>query len=73
MSTPIVHANAQCSVHFEGLIVRLMPGQPWAADDPFVKARPDLFTVDPAFVHRTTTAPVEQATRRPGERRTTRG
>lgn len=68
----IVHANAHGSVRYEGQIIRLLPGQPWAADDPFVIARPDLFTDDPAFVHRTTIAPVETATRRPGERRNTR-
>ena len=67
----IVYANAQGSVPWNGTIVRLNPGDTWAADDPFVKARPDLFSDTPNVVHRTTPAdrPVEVATRRPGERR----
>lgn len=67
----IVYATAQTSVHFGGLVVRLAPGQPWDASDPFVKARPELFSSTPAFVHRTA-APVEEATAVPGERRTTK-
>lgn len=40
--------------------------QPWAADDPAVKARPDLFSDDP-LDPRGTRPIVEQATRAPGE------
>lgn len=49
----------------------------WPADDPLVKARPDLFSDDPTRTFtssgaRTAPAEVETATRRPGERRGTR-
>lgn len=70
----IVFAAAACSVRHGAQVIRLQPGDPWAADDPFVMARPDLFASAPPFVHRTTaagvvSAPVEQATAAPGERR----
>lgn len=70
----IAYANATCSVRHNGSVVRLAVGQPWAADDPFVAARPDLFSDEPEFVHRTaaTGVVVEQATSAPGERRTTK-
>jgi hypothetical protein len=61
--------------------VQLHEGEAWVADDPLVKRRPDLFTDTPKIVRTTLTrqqiaerdeAPVEQATRAPGERRATR-
>jgi hypothetical protein len=51
--------------------VRIHPDQKWPDDDPFVKARPDLFTSEPVTVARSE-RPVEQATRAPGEKRATR-
>lgn len=46
--------------------------QAWAADDPAVKQRPDLFADDP--IDPRGTRPVEQATQAPGEvRQTKRG
>lgn len=51
-----------------GLIVRLIKGQVWDADDPFVKARPQLFTAPDAPIR----SVVEQATKAPGEKRETR-
>lgn len=72
MSTKIVYAAAQCVVRYNNLTVRLEPGHPWAADDPFVKARPDLFSDEPTAINRTSPPPVEQATAAPGERRTTK-
>lgn len=71
MSSTIVFAAAQCAVHWNGLTLRLNPGDPWDATDPFVRARPDLFSDVPAVVNRTSVR-VEQATAAPGERRTTR-
>lgn len=57
-----------------GLIVRLNEGEPWAADDPFVAARPDLFAAFPDRLRRTVPAApkVEKATRVPGEKRAKR-
>jgi hypothetical protein len=69
MNTRIVYAAAQCSVRHNNMTIRLMPGDPWDASDPFVRARPDLFSDVPAMVHRTV---VEQATAAPGERRMTK-
>lgn len=51
-----------------GLIVRLIEGQAWDADDPFVKARPQLFR----FTETSSRSTVEQATKAPGEKRETR-
>ncbi len=70
----LVFATSTCSVRHAGNIVRLEAGQCWASDDPFVIARPELFADTPSTVFRT--APrgvvVEQATKAPGERRTTK-
>lgn len=71
-----VFANADCVVRWSGGIAHLHsnPPQVWEADHPLVRERPDLFVADPPNVIRApgAEAPVEQATRRPGERRTTR-
>lgn len=71
--TKLVYAVATCgSETADGLTVNLTRGDCWAADDPFVKAHPGLFS-DEAIPRRTTAAPViEQATAAPGERRATR-
>lgn len=39
-----------------GSVVTTARGQVWAADDPFVAQRPDLFSVDPPTVFNTTGA-----------------
>lgn len=38
----------------DGAVVTTARGQVWEADDSFVLARPDLFSVDPPLVHNTT-------------------
>jgi len=72
-----VYAAGTLSVRAEPEPVRLVAGEAWDADDPFVRAHPDLFTDAPLTVRRTVPArverPVEQATRAPGEKRTTGG
>jgi hypothetical protein len=72
MSTRIVYAAADCVVRHDNTTLRLVTGQAWDADDPFVKSRPDLFASEPGVVCRSGPAPVEQATAAPGERRNTR-
>jgi hypothetical protein len=53
-------------------------GSHWPADDPVVKAHPDLFSTDPRFGMNYSVepdgydAPVEQATAGPGEKRQVR-
>jgi len=58
-------------------------GTHWPADDPIVKAHPDLFTTDPRYGMCYSVepegwgdpageAPVERATKAPGEKRQTR-
>ena len=66
----IVHAAQTCSSTdpATGMIVRLVQGEPWNADDPFVKARPQLFI----FTDVPTRSTVESATKAPGEKRETR-
>jgi hypothetical protein len=68
----LVFASSTCSVRHAGNTIRLEAGQCWAADDPFVLARPELFTATPSIVFRTASkgVAVEQATKAPGERRT---
>jgi hypothetical protein len=55
----------------DGLPIRVVELEPWAADDPFVKARPDLFSDAPRSVRRTVLAPepIETATKAPGARK----
>lgn len=65
-----VFATSTCAVRWEGGVVRLHAGDAWPADDRFVKARGDLFAEHPTVIRRTEV--VEQATARPGEKRTTR-
>lgn len=76
MSEPIVFALATCATSdpTTGLIIRTVEGEPWAAGDPFVKARPDLFGDQPERIRRTVPAMpvVEQASKAPGEKRTTK-
>lgn len=54
-----------------GLKVRLTELEPWDATDPFVLARPDLFSEAPRIVRRTVpaSAPIEAATKAPGARK----
>jgi hypothetical protein len=66
-----VFPNCVAVVRWEGGRVRLNPDQQWDADDPFVRARPELFAENPQAPQRTV-PPVERATQAPGERRQTR-
>lgn len=70
-----VHPNCAAVVLHKGGRVRLNPADTWDKEDPFVKARPDLFSADPIVVAHSTgfdPAAVERATRAPGEKRMTR-
>ncbi len=70
-----VHPNCTATVLYEGGRVQLNQSQTWHSNDPFVKARPDLFSTDPIEVaHSTGFDPhegrgVERGTRAPGEKR----
>lgn len=57
-----------------GAMVVPDPRQPYRSDDPLVVAHPGAFCSDTdlAAEHQRAERPVEQATRAPGERRTTR-
>lgn len=70
----VVFATDDCSVRWDGGVVRLSKSQPWDASDPFVRANPGFFSADPSLVARTRPyrAPVEQASAAPGEKRTAR-
>jgi hypothetical protein len=70
-------ATGTCVVAHAGLRVHLTAGEAWAADDPLVATRPDLFADKPTTVRAISDRgvidrPVEQATSAPGEKRTTR-
>lgn len=55
--------------------VQLVRGEQYASNDPIVKARPDLFTAEnrrPIRSTETASGLVEDATARPGEKRSTR-
>jgi hypothetical protein len=72
-----VFPTASVAVGYAGGVIHLSTRDVWAADDPFVRARPELFSDTPtgAVVRRTAPAPVvvEQATAAPGEKRKTPG
>lgn len=66
----VVYAAANTRIGHEGRRFTLQIDQPWAADDPLVKARPDLFSKQPTEIHTSATAAaVETATAAPGEKR----
>lgn len=66
-----VYARNQLVAYIDGARVALEIDDVWDADDPIVKARPDLFAAEPRKVHRTTQpgGEIETATTRPGEKR----
>jgi len=49
----IVFAAATVVTGFEGVQIDLRESEPWAADDPFVQLRPDLFEDHPSRPRRT--------------------
>ena len=60
------------SVGWNGQLLALRANSVWPADDPFVKAHPELFADSPEMVETSSGAryaPVEQASAAPGERR----
>ena len=69
----LVYAVATASVvdPATGLKIRLVELEPWDANDPFVKVRPDLFSDAPLTVRRTVpaSAPVETAAKAPGAKK----
>ncbi len=68
----LVYAKQTVLLIGRGLTV--VAGEAWDASDPLVKERPDLFDAEPRAVRttRTDSGVVEQATARPGEKRSTR-
>lgn len=66
-----VYARNQLVAYIDGARIALEVDDVWAADDPIVMARPDLFDTEPRKVHRTTQpgGEIESATARPGEKR----
>jgi hypothetical protein len=66
-----VFSQAACSFDHDGLTINLQPDQVWDANDPVVRAHPELFAADPVRVRRTV-SPVEEATAAPGQKRARR-
>lgn len=64
-----------CVIGWHGQEIHLRANTVWPADDPFVKAHPELFADSPEIVESSTGAVyrgVEQATAAPGEKRAVR-
>lgn len=76
MSERLAFAKRSCSTWGappRGGTVVVTKNEAWWADDPFVKAHPDLFDDIPPDVRGRQAAEIEAATKAPGEkRRTTR-
>lgn len=68
-----VYCLSTCAVQWQGRVLHLDKGIPWRADDPFVKARPDMFSRTPPITGATVESPVETVTAAPGEKRRLRG
>lgn len=82
----VVYAKTNVVLAFGGQRVQVRVGEPWNADDPLVKAYPDTFAPNVKAVRSTedprgfveyeqaaeAEAPVETATRAPGEARNVR-
>lgn len=69
-----VYATESGVRQFRGAPLHFTKGEAWHAGDAFVRANPGLFADQPPTVRGTAptpaeSAPVERATRRPGERR----
>ena len=64
--------TSACVVGWQGQTMHLTANTVWRADDPFVKAHPDLFADTPERIETSrgvVVRGVEQATAAPGERR----
>ena len=80
MSMDVVYAKDNTTVSLPtGFNARILKGQHFPADDPFVRSRPELFSTDPRYGLLYTVEPdgydapqVEEATANPGERRSVR-
>ncbi len=73
----VVYANTEGVVMWSQGQSPLVLGEVWDSEAPLVLERPDLFSEEPTLVRgrRATplpSAPVESATARPGEKRSTR-
>jgi len=70
----IVYAISTSTVGLGGQLARIVVGEPWDADDPVVKAHPDLFEKKPrmARTSKMATPWVETATAVPGASRNAR-
>ena len=72
MNEDLVFAASTCTTaDSQGVLVRLTVNEPWAANDPLVKARPALFVPVPTVIRRTApdAVKIEKATKAPGEKR----
>jgi hypothetical protein len=70
--TRVLFAARTVAIGSPAGVLTVQEGDPWAADDPLVKAHPDLFVEECSRPKRTVRPVVEQATAAPGQLRTTR-
>lgn len=64
MSDEYVYGASAVVTYHEGVRVRVKLDEPWKANDPFVKARPDLFRGVPEKVQTTDNEKPKRTTRR---------
>lgn len=65
MSTEYVYGAVECTTFHKGAKVRVHLDEAWDASDPFVKARPELFSGTPEKAQTTDeTKPTKRAARR---------
>lgn len=70
MDAQYVYGACEAVAYEDGVRIVVHVDEPWRADDPVVKKRPDLFREHPEVPRGT--IPVEQATAEPGEKRATK-
>lgn len=69
----IVYPTMDAVVKWSGGTTKIAPDQPWDDRAELVRERPELFGAEPGRVYgRPTDSGVEQATRGPGEKRSTK-
>ena len=64
MAKQLVYGATEAVAYHKGTRVVVHKDEPWDADDPIVKARPDLFGLDPEKVQSTTKKTGSTRTRR---------
>jgi hypothetical protein len=68
----VVYVRETLVTAHDGGTVKLTAGDPWDANHPLVRSRPELFSESPTRLNGRPVRAVEEATARPGEKRDVR-